>query len=240
MTEKEKTAISHVAIIPDGNRRWAKERGFLPWIGHQAGIKAFEKILEQWAETKIPYLTFWGGSFDNLTKRPKKEIEFLFKAYDTHFRRLLKDQRIYDDKVKINAYGLWKEILPAETQEVINKCIEKTKDHNQFFLTFLLAYDGVNEMIAGCQKIANLSRNREITVDEKLIKESLWTKDLPSVDLVIRTGCERDPHLSAGFMMWHTAYSQLYFTEVSFPDFSVEEFKKSIGDYSIRERRFGK
>lgn len=236
----EKTVISHLAIIPDGNRRWAKEKGFLPWIGHQAGIKAFKKILEEWAKTKISYLTIWGGSVDNLTKRPKREVEFLFKAYDTHFRKILKDKRVYENRVKINVYGLWEEILPKETQEVIKQSIKKTKDHDKFFLTFLLAYDGVSEMKAACQNIVDLAQKKDIVVDENLIKNSLWTKDLPPVDLVIRTGCEGDPHLSAGFMMWHTAYSQLYFTEVSFPDFSAEEFKKSIVDYSSRQRRFGK
>ncbi len=237
---EEKTVISHIALIPDGNRRWAKERGFLPWIGHQAGAKAFEKILSNWAEIEVPYITFWGGSVDNLTKRPKKEVDFLFKAYDEHFKRILKDKRIHENKVRISALGLWEEILPAGTQKIIKRGIEETKNYDQHFLTFLLAYDGTSEMVSCCQRIARMSREKEITVTEDLIKESLWTKDLPPVDLVIRTGCKKDPHLSAGFMMWDIAYSQLYFTDTLFPEFTVEEFKEAVNNYLNRERRLGK
>lgn len=237
---EEKTNISHVALIPDGNRRWAKERGFLPWIGHQAGAKAFEKILNNWAEIEVPYITFWGGSVDNLIKRPKQEVDFLFKAYDERFKRILKDKRIHENKVKINVIGLWEEILPPETQRTIKRVIEETKNYDQHFLTFLLAYDGTSEMVSCCQRIAQLSKEKEIIVTKDLIKENLWTKDLPPVDLVMRTGCKKDPHLSAGFMMWDTAYTQLYFTDTFFPEFTVEEFKEAINNYLNRKRRFGK
>lgn len=234
---EEKKTISHVALIPDGNRRWAKKKGFLPWIGHQAGAKAFEKILNKWAEVEVPHLTFWGGSVDNLTKRPKREVDFLFKAYDDHFKRILKDKRIHENKVKINVLGLWEKILPEGTQRIIKRGIEQTKDHDRYFLTILLAYDGTSEMVACCQKIV---QKKETVVTGAVIKENLWTKDLPPVDLVIRTGCKQDPHLSAGFMMWNTAYSQLCFTDTLFPDFTVEEFKGSVNNYLTRERRFGK
>ena len=237
--EKEKT-ISHIALIPDGNRRWAREKGFLPWIGHQAGVKAFEKILAEWDQTKIPYLTFWGGSVDNLTKRPKMEVDFLLKIYDAHFKKVLKEKKIHENKVKINVFGQWEKILLPETQRAIKRAIEETKDYDQYFLTFLVAYDGISEMTSCCQKIAQLGKDKELTVNSQLIKENLWTKDLPPVDLVIRTGSAEDPHLSAGFMMWDTAYSQLYFTNTLFPDFNMEELKTSIDNYLGRERRFGK
>ncbi len=237
---KEEKDISHIALIPDGNRRWAKEKGFLPWIGHQAGAKAFEKILNKWAEVKVPYVTFWGGSVDNLTKRPKMEVDFLFKAYDGHFKRILKDKRIHENRVRINVLGLWEKILPLETQRTIKRAIEETKNNDQYFLTFLLAYDGTSEMISCCQKIVQLAEEKGTTVTEGLIKENLLTKDLPPVDLVIRTGCKKDPHLSAGFMMWDTAYSQLYFTDTLFPEFTIEEFKEAVNNYLNRERRLGK
>lgn len=230
----------HVAVIPDGNRRWARKHGLKPWIGHQRGVNYFEKVLEKAIELKIPYITFWGGSYDNLTKRPRIELNFLFKVYTSQFRRIINDERIHKNKVKINVLGRWQEILPKETQLAIGKAITATKNYNKFFMTFLLAYNGTDEMMASVQKIAKLSNPKSVKITEKLIKENLWTKDLPPVDLVIRTGCEDDPHLSAGFMMWDTAYSQLHFTKTLFPDFSSVEFEKIIADYSSRQRRYGK
>jgi undecaprenyl diphosphate synthase len=235
----EKNVPKHIAIIPDGNRRWAKKRGLQPWMGHRAGVKSFEKVLEKSRELKIPYITFWGGSWDNLTKRSKTEVTFLFRIYTEQFKRIIKDKRIHQNKVKVNVLGRWKEILPKTTQETIKKAIEVTKDYNNFFLTFLLAYDGRDEMLACIQRIAQLFRDKKIKINKDLIKKNLWTKDLPPVDLVIRTGCEEDPHMSAGFMMWDTAYSQLYFTETFFPAFGPREFEKIIEDYSKRERRLG-
>jgi len=228
-----------VAIIPDGNRRWARKRGLHPWLGHQAGTKALEKILEKSQELKIPYFTFWGGSWDNLTKRSKIEVNFLFKTYTERFKKIINDKRTHQNKVKINVLGRWQEILPKKNQEVIEKAIEATKNYNNYFLTILLAYDGRDEMIDCIQKITRLANDKSIKITQKLIKENLWTKDLPPVDLIIRTGCEGDPHLSAGFMMWDTIYSQLYFTKTLFPEFGPEEFEKIIEDYSKRERRLG-
>ena len=209
MPDKIKNIPNHVALIPDGNRRWARKQGLQPWIGHRVGVKAFEKVLEKALELKITHITFWGGSWDNLTKRPKIEVNFLFKVYADQFKRLAKDKRTHQNKVKIDVLGRWKEILPKETQEAIEEAKEITKDYNKYFLTFLIAYDGRDEMINCIQKIVESSKNKAIKINDKAIKENLWTKDLPPVDLVIRTGCEDDPHLSAGFMMWDTSYSQI-------------------------------
>ena len=234
-----KNIPNHVAIIPDGNRRWARKRGLLPWVGHLEGAKTLEKILEKALELKIPYFTFWGGSWDNLTKRSKTEVKFLFKVYADYFKKALKNKKIHQNKVKVNAIGRWKEILPKETQKAIEKTIEVTKNYKNYFLTFLLAYDGTDEMLNCIQKITEISQDKPIKITKELIKENLWTKDLPPVDLIIRTGCEGDPHLSAGFMMWDTTYSQLYFTKTLFPAFTPKEFEKIIEDYSKRERRLG-
>lgn len=238
-TQQTNTIPKHIAIIPDGNRRWAKKRRFQPWIGHRVGVKAFEKILEKSLELKIPYITFWGGSWDNLTKRSKTELSFLFKIYTEQFKRIVKDKRIHQDKVKVSVLGRWKEVLPKTTKVAIKKAIEITKNYNNYFLTFLLAYDGTDEMLDCVQKIAEITQDKKIKITKNLIKENLWTKDLPPVDLVIRTGCEQDPHLSAGFMMWDTTYSQLYFSETFFPAFGPKEFEKIIEDFSKRERRLG-
>jgi len=240
MPDKIKNIPNHVALIPDGDRRWARKQGLQPWIGHRVGVKAFEKVLEKALELKITHITFWGGSWDNLTKRPKIEVNFLFKVYADQFKRLAKDKRTHQNKVKIDVLGRWKEILPKETQEAIEEAKEITKDYNKYFLTFLIAYDGRDEMINCIQKIVESSKNKAIKINDKAIKENLWTKDLPPVDLVIRTGCEDDPHLSAGFMMWDISYSQLYFTKTFLPVFSPKEFEEIIKDYSERERRLGR
>lgn len=231
-----KNIPKHIAIIPDGNRRWAEKKGLQPWFGHRQGARAFERILEKSRELEISYITFWGGSWDNLTKRPKREVSFLFKLYTEQFKRIIKDERIHKNKVRVSALGQWSEIMPETTKRAIRETVEATKIYGNYFLTFLLAYDGTNEMLDCVRKIAGL-KNKKLS--KSLIKQNLWTKDLPAVDLVIRTGCESDPHLSAGFMMWDTAYSQLCFTKTLFPDFKPREFEKIVKDYSVRERRLG-
>lgn len=230
----------HVAIIPDGNRRWARKRGLKPWIGHQKGVNYFEKVLEKALELKIPYITFWGGSYDNLTKRNKRELKFLFDVYTQQFKRTVIDKRIKENQVKVDVLGRWREVLPKETQLAIKEAIKTTQNYNKYFLTFLLAYNGTDEIEDCIKRIVNLAKKNPVRITPSLIKANLWTKNLPAVDLVIRTGCEGDPHNSAGFMMWDTAYSQLYFTKTLFPDFSPAEFEKIIRDYASRERRFGK
>jgi undecaprenyl diphosphate synthase len=227
----------HVALIPDGNRRWAKRKNLLPWQGHIEGAKALEKILKKAWEMKIPYFTFWGSSLDNITKRSKEEVKVLLSLYQKYFKRLLKEKRIFDEKVRVSVLGRWKELFPKRLKETISKITKKTKNHDRYFLTFLLAYNGTDEMLEAIKKISGKGIKK---INEKVLLENLWTGFLPPVDLVIRTGCEGDPHNSAGFMMWHTAYSQFYFTKTLFPDFSPKEFEKIINDYLKRERRFGK
>lgn len=239
MAQKKKDIPKHVVLIPDGNRRWARKKGFQSWIGHRAGVKALEKILQRALDLKIPYFTFWGGSFDNLTKRPRVEIEFLTNLYTEQFKRISKDKRVHQHKVKIQVFGLWKEILPQKTQRAIKRAIELTENYSKYFLTFLLAYDGRHEIIDCIQKIAEVAKKKAIEISPEIVKENLWTKDLPAVDLVIRTGCKSDPHMSAGFMMWLTSYSQYYFSGTLFPDFTSREFEEIIKDYSRRERRLG-
>ena len=232
--------ITHVAIIPDGNRRWAKRRGFSPEKGHKIGVQTVEKIFEKAFELKIPYLTFWAASYDNLIKRSKREVGFLIKLLNQEFKKLISDARIHQNKVKVRILGRFKEILPEKTVKLIEKLMEKTEKYDIFSLTFLLAYNGTDEMKAAIKEILRFAKKRAIKITGDLIKDFLWTKDLPPVDLIIRTGCEGDPHNSAGFMMWHTAYSQYYFTKTLFPDFTPEEFEKAIKNFLKRERRLGK
>lgn len=227
----------HVALIPDGNRRWARERGLPPWKGHLEGAKNFERILKKALELNIDCLTFWGCSIDNLTKREKREVNFLLKIFGNYFKRLLKEKIVDKERVKINFFGRWQKYFPQEIKETIKKLIKKTKNYEKRLFNLLMAYDGKDEMKECIKKIVKKGIKK---IDEKTILENLWTGKLPPVDLVIRTGIENDPHNSAGFMMWQTAYAQYYFTKTYFPAFSPEEFEGAIKDFLKRERRFGK
>lgn len=231
--------IQHVAIIPDGNRRWAKKQNLPSFMGHQEGAKIAEKILNHALTLKIPYLTFWCASIDNVTKRDKVETDFLFKLFEDYFKKIIQNKEVHEHEVGINVFGKWKDYFPKSCQDAIEDAIEKTKNYHKYHLTFLLAYSGIEEMTEAVKNIAKLSReNSNINITPELIKSNLYTKQVPPVDLVIRTGGE--PHFSTGFMMWDVADAHFYFTETFYPDFSTEEFSKAIEEFESRERRLGK
>jgi undecaprenyl diphosphate synthase len=236
MVSQEKMPI-HIAIIPDGNRRWAKSRGMKPWKGHEAGAEIVEKLVRKSLDLGIKNLSFWGSSLENLKRRPFQEKKALLKIYLEHFRRLAESEEVHKNRARINVIGKWEEQFPESLKKIIKKCINATRDYRNHFLNFFLAYNGDDEMIEAVKKIIKNYRNvRQITA--RTIKENLMTRDLPPVDLLIRTG--GDPHNSVGFMMWDTANSQMYFTQKLFPDFDEKEFEKAIEEYQRRERRMGK
>jgi len=235
-----KRTPKHIAIIPDGNRRWAKNKKYKVWSGHQEGSEKLEKILNEAIEMKIKYITFWGASFDNLTKRSKIETGFLFKIFEKMFRKISTDKRIHKNKIHIDIFGQWEKVLPKKTKKAIENAKLVTKNYKNYFLTFFIAYNGTDEMKLCIEKIVNSSKDDNVKITDKLIKDNLFTKDMPPVDLVIRTGCDGDPHFSAGFMMWDTAYSQFHFTKTLFPDFTTKEFKEIIENFKVTNRRLGK
>ena len=228
---------NHVAVIPDGNRRWASGRGLRPWDGHEEGAKNLEKIIKKAFNLGIKNMSFWGSSLDNLKKRPLREKKALLDIYLRYFERLLYNQDIHKNQARVNVIGRWEEQFPDSLQEIIEKCIKQTRNYKKYTLNFFLAYSGDDEIIEMAKKIAEKYKSKE-NITRKTIKENLMTKDLPEVDYVIRTGGE--PHLSAGFLMWDTANAQLYFSDVLFPDFGSGEFAKAIKEYQRRERRLGK
>lgn len=229
-------SLQHVVLIPDGNRRWAKKGGLPSFFGHREGVKTAEKILKTAFDLKIPYFTIWGASLDNITKRSPEEVNFLFDIFEGLFKKLIKSKEIHKNSIKINVLGRWNKLFPEKVKKLIKQTIIETKGYKDYQLTFLLAYSGLDEMTNAVQKIVKL-KNQKVKINEALIKKSLWTKSLPPVDLVIRTGGE--PHWSSGLMMWDVANAQLHFTNTLFPDFSTEEFKKIIDECSKRERRMG-
>ncbi len=227
---------NHIAIIPDGNRRWAKERNLQPWDGHRAGAETLESLVAFSQKKGIKCLSFWGSSIDNLQKRSFQEKRALLKIYREYFSKLLSNNDIHKNEVKVNFIGRWREQFPENLKRILQEIIEKTKNYKKYNLNFMLAYSGIDEMTEAFEKI-HKKYKVGARITEKIIKENLMTSELPAVDFVVRTGGE--PHLSAGFMMWDSANAQLYFSEENFPDFKENEFEKALLDYGKRQRRFG-
>lgn len=226
---------NHIAVIPDGNRRWAKAKGFEPWIGHEHGAYALKQITKDIFEIGIKYFTFWAMSEDNIKKRNPVEVAFLFKLVKKAFSDFEKDNYAHDNQIKVDFLGSWEQMFPEDVKEVLYRIKEKTKNYNKHFLTFLLAYNGTSEMLKAIEKFSKENPNTKPTPE--LIKNCLCTKNLPTVDLVVRTGGE--PHWSAGFMMWDVSDSQLYFTETLWPDFNKKELEIALANFAKTERRLG-
>ncbi len=226
----------HIAIIPDGNRRWAVEHGKKPWIGHEEGSKRIEEIIEIAWESGVKCLSIWGSSQKNLTKRPFRERKALLDIYNIYFKRLFSSEEIKKKDVKISVFGCWRDKLPIDLARKIQSGIENTRNNKTLNLNFFLAYDGDEEMISAVKKIIASGVKVE-DMSRDILKRNLLTYELPSVDYLIRTGGE--PHLSTGFMMWDTADAQLYFTDKYFPDFCANEFKEALEEYTRRKRRHG-
>lgn len=224
----------HIVFIPDGNRRWAKERGQPSFFGHRAGFNAAEAIFEAAFEQGTPYVTFWGCSIDNLIKRDPKEVAFLMQIFKKMFTRLASSKKLIKQGVKIRVLGKWQEMFPDDVITAAEEVIEKTKKNTGPTLTLLLAYNGNEEMLSAIKKLCK--NNEPITMES--VKSKLYTKDLPPVDLVVRTG--GDPHLSNGFMMWDIQDAELYFTDKMWPDFTPHELGAALAFYVAAGRRLGK
>jgi len=226
---------NHLAIIPDGNRRWAKLHRLLPWQGHAEGAKRFWELAQYLADTEIKFGTFWAGSYGNLANRAPEEVKFLFQILEQE----LADPKVKDSLVKYQTkfrfIGEWKDFNQnTKLPQTIQSLEEQTREFTKHNLTILFGYDGQREMLAAQEA---LRQSGEEVTDENL-RRHLWTGALPDVDYVIRTGGE--PHWSEGFLMWQTANSQFYFTEDLWPDFTEEKIKKALEDFERRERRLGK
>jgi undecaprenyl diphosphate synthase len=231
----------HVVVILDGNRRWAKKRGLNPWLGHRAGAKSLQEILAAVRDINLPCFSVWAMSLDNFTKRTHPEVKFLLELFRVYFLKLIKQKDLYQHQVQVNIFGAWQELFPQRVKKPMEQVIEATKKHDKRFLNFFIAYDGKDEMLRAVKKIVSKAKkDKDLKITPELIKANLWTKNMPPVDLIIRTASEKDPHLSAGFMMWDGADAQLHFTKTLWPDFSPKEFLQILSDFNTKERRFGK
>lgn len=239
--ETKKPGI-HVAIIPDGNRRWAKNQGMKPWEGHEEGAKRIEELSRAALKMGVENLTFWGSSVDNLTKRPLEEKRALLGIYERYFKKLIASRDIFENKTRIRILGRWEEQFPTSLKKILKEGIEKTKHHSNNFLNFMLAYNGDDDVLSAVAKIVRkISEKKEqFKLSAEFFQQHLLSGELPVVDLVIRTGVQGDPHNSAGFLMWQTQNSQYFFSEKLFPDFNEADLAKAIDDFRQRERRGGR
>lgn len=226
----------HVAIIPDGNRRWARSQGLPPTQGHKVGSGVLEPLLQTILSLKIDWLTIWGSSIDNLTKRSRGEVAVLNRLFATELRRLSESEAIARHDIRVRVLGAWETHLTQEAQESVRAIVGATKGNAGPSFTILLAYDGVYEMLQAIKRIAKgAGANTEIT--RELVKQNLETQDLPDVDILIRTGGE--PHSSAGFLMWETADTHLFFPEMLWPEFTAKDLAEAVKEFNSRTRRFG-
>ena len=228
------TIPRHVVVIPDGNRRYAKELGREPWYGHELGAKNTELLIKRAHKLGIRELSFWGSSLENLKKRPLDETRALLCIYETYFQELASNIDIHENKVRVRFIGRWREQFPESLKKILLAIESATGQYTEYGLNFLLAYSGDDDML-NAVKTLSLSKDE---VTRESLKAALMTRELPAVDFLIRTGGE--PHLSAGFMMWDVANAELFFSEAFYPAFDEKAFEEAIIDYGRRARRQGK
>ena len=227
---------SHLAIIMDGNGRWAKQKGMLRAFGHENGTKSVRKTVESCAKLGIKNLTLYAFSTENWN-RPKIEVDTLMKLLVSSLKKEIKT--LQTNNIRLNAIGNLTN-LPESVQKELHEVIEKTSENTRMTLTLALSYGAREEIIQAVKKITNKVKNNIISeeaIDESIINQHLYTHNLPDVDLVIRTSGE---HRISNFLLWQIAYAEFYFTEVLWPDFTEKDLYEAIISYQKRERRFGK
>ena len=226
----------HLAIIMDGNGRWAKQKGFLRAFGHENGTKSVRTVVETSAKLGIENLTLYAFSTENWN-RPKLEVELLMELLINSLKNELKT--LQENDIRLNSIGNL-DLLPKSAQKKLQEVIETTKSNSRMVLTLALSYGSREELINAVKNISNKVKNNIISIDnidESIINQHLYTRDLPEVDLLIRTSGE---HRISNFLLWQIAYSELYFTDVLWPDFKENDLYEAVISYQKRERRFGK
>ena len=227
---------SHVAIIMDGNGRWAKTKGKNRLFGHRNGAKAVQKIVKEAVRLGIKNLTLYAFSTENW-KRPKTEINTLMSLLVSALKKEL--SQMVENNISLNAIGNLNK-LPKAVRTELNETIALTQNNSGMVLTLALNYGGKEELTQAFKEMAFKVKNNIISpenVDETIINKHLYTQNLPDVDLLIRTSGEQR---ISNFLLWKIAYAELYFSEVLWPEFNESDFHLAIHNYQKRERRFGK
>lgn len=227
---------NHLAIIMDGNGRWAKQRGMLRVFGHENGAKTVRDIVEASAEIGIKNLTLYAFSTENW-KRPKLEVQTLMKLLVKSLKKEIKT--LQENNIRLLAIGCLED-LPKKAYQELLEVIDKTKNNDHMTLTLALSYGSREEIVKVIKELTDKVKNNIISVesiDESIINKHLYTHDLPDVDLLIRTSGEQR---ISNFLLWQIAYAELYFTDILWPDFKRNDLYEALINYQNRERRFGK
>ncbi|BAV94839.1 isoprenyl transferase [Ichthyobacterium seriolicida] len=226
----------HLAIIMDGNGRWAEKRGLFRVLGHKNGVKTVRHIVEVCCELGIKYVSLYAFSLENWN-RPKSEVSKLMDMLRSWTKKEL--QTFQENNVKLNVIGNL-DRLPADVSEDLKMVVEKTSSYDRMILTIAVSYSSRMEIVDAAKTIASDVSSGKIKVediDDVLFGKRLYTKDLPDVDLLIRTSGEQRV---SNFLLWQISYAELYFTSVLWPDFKKTHLLKALQVYSNRNRRFGK
>jgi tritrans,polycis-undecaprenyl-diphosphate synthase [geranylgeranyl-diphosphate specific] len=231
---------NHIAIILDGNRRWAKRNLIMKLEGHFKGADAVEKLLDWCEELNIKIITLYVLSSENLG-RQDDELDYLYDLINARLHKLYNDPRIHKNKMKVKAIGSV-ELLPDFLRDILNKLEEATKDYDNHYLNIAIAYGGQNELVDAIKKIGTRIKDGSLDVDKidkDVIESSLYTSHLPqsSPDMILRTSGEK--RLS-GFLLWQSAYSELVFMDIYWPEFRKIDLMRAIRTFQKRIRRIGK
>lgn len=219
----------HIAIILDGNRRYAKKLGLKLWEGHSKGAKKVEELIDWCNELKIKELTLYSFSIENF-KRNKKEVNFLMNLFRKQLEILKKDKRIEKNKIKIKFIGRLS-LFPEGIQKEMKQIMEKTKNNSNFIINFAMGYGGRAEIV---DAVNNIIKKGIKKADENIITKNLYISSEP--DLVIRPGGEKRV---SNFLIWQSYYAEWFFTDKLWPEFTKNDLIKAINDFKKRQRRFG-
>ncbi len=228
----------HVGIIMDGNRRFARELGMKPTEGHTKGRDKLEEVIDWCREIGVKILTVYAFSTENF-HRSREEVLELMRLFVENLRKAADDERVQKNRIRIRVIGQ-RELLPEDVQEAIRYAEEKTKDFNNFFFNIAIAYGGREEIIKAIKEISQEVKEGKLDVediDEDVVRAHLYTADLPDPDLILRTSGEER---ISNFLLWQSAYSEFYFTDIYWPTFRKIDFLRAIRSYQLRQRRFGR
>lgn len=235
---KNQPMPKHLAVIMDGNRRFATEVGLSPTQGHYYGLDKLEILLDWCLEIGIKILTVYAFSTENFTRK-SEEVKILMDLCDLQIKRAQKDERIHKKKVRVKLLGDIK-VLPKELQQSVKQLEADTKDYKDYQFNIAFAYGGREEIVQAIKHIVDDVKNNDLSPDqitEKTVSNYLYTTGLPDPDLILRTSGEAR---ISNFLLWQLAYSELYFTDVYWPAFQRTDFLKAIKDFQRRKRRYGK
>ena len=232
------TLPQHVAFIMDGNRRFAWSRAMNTQTGHRKGKQVLKNVMDWVLELGIEYMTVYALSTENLSSRTKKELKGLYDLYVEGLNEIAEDSKIHENGVKVQIIG-HRELLPKRVIDAIENAEKVTEGYDDFTFTVCLAYGGREEIVRAIRQLAKDHADGNLAledIDETAVSKRLWTSHMPDPDLVIRTSGEER---ISNFLLWQSAYSELYFSDVFWPSFSRRDFLKAVHDYQLSRRRFG-